>query len=291
MNNRTFERIGPSEGGLPSSGPAKTALFLGLWLVAPVFFGLCCSPVVAEQASANAPASAAPSAPAIVEWLNQPVRLRQTVQAVIRPSEDAPSAGTIRAGAEVKAVGVAAGKHWVEIELPDHSQAYVPREAIEYEPEPALPGENRSGPAPASAAAAPQSSPAGADGAPPKPGEATAPQLAPVSAPGAVRGKVTRVPNAATLVVGDQRLRLSGIDPGPIEDLGPFGSWVRAQGELVCMPEAQTGRYRCLTGSGVDVAQAAILNGTGRVGDGAEPEYRDSETQARDGKRGLWAQP
>ena len=80
-----------------------------------------------------------------------------------------------------------------------------------------------------------------------------------------------RVPNAATLVVGDQRIRLSGIDPGPIEDLGPFEKWVEAQGDLICEPDARTERYHCLTGEGVDVAEAAILNGTGHVGDGARP--------------------
>jgi endonuclease YncB( thermonuclease family) len=46
-----------------------------------------------------------------------------------------------------------------------------------------------------------------------------------------------------------------------------------------------------LTGSGIDVAEAAILNGAGRVGDGATPQYRDSETQARNAKRGLWQGP
>jgi endonuclease YncB( thermonuclease family) len=99
------------------------------------------------------------------------------------------------------------------------------------------------------------------------------------------------VPNAATLIVGDQRLRLSGIDPGPIEVLGPFENWVRGQGSIACDPDAETGRYHCFTTSGVDVAEAAILNGAGRVGDGATPEYRDSETQARTAKRGLWGQP
>ncbi len=99
------------------------------------------------------------------------------------------------------------------------------------------------------------------------------------------------MPNAATLVVGDQRVRLSGIDPGPADVLGPFESWVRGQGDLACEPDAQTGRYRCFTSGGVDIAEAAILNGSGRVGDGAIPEYRDSETQARQAHRGLWQGP
>jgi endonuclease YncB( thermonuclease family) len=99
------------------------------------------------------------------------------------------------------------------------------------------------------------------------------------------------VPNAATLVVADRRIRLSGIDPGPFAALGSFESWLHAQGALLCEPDAQTGRYRCFTGNGVDVAEAAILNGAGRVGDGATPAYRESETQARTAKRGFWGEP
>jgi endonuclease YncB( thermonuclease family) len=107
----------------------------------------------------------------------------------------------------------------------------------------------------------------------------------------AVHGTVSKVPNAATLVVGDQRIRLAGIDPGPEAALAQFEKWVKAQGVLDCEPEAKTGRYRCLTGGGIDVAQAAILNGAGRVGDGASPAYRESETQARLEHRGLWKGP
>jgi endonuclease YncB( thermonuclease family) len=214
-----------------------------------------------------------PAAPAVEEWLNQNVRLHDTVQAVDRPSSDGKPSGEIRAGAEVKAIGLVAGKHWVQIELPDHSLAYVPMAAIEFEND----------------AAARGAAPTGAEAAPPP--ITTPPPATPAAASGVIRGPVTRVPNAATLVVADQRLRLSGIDPGPGEALAPFESWVRGQGALMCEPDAQTGRYRCLTSGGVDVAEAAILNGAGRVGDGASPEYRASETQARTAKRGLWGEP
>lgn len=231
-------------------------------------------------AAEPAPGPAAPSAaaPAIEEWLNQNVRLNDTVQAVDRPSPDAKPAGEIRAGAEVKAVGVVAGKHWVQIELPDHSFAYVPRVAIEFENQVATPAAPASG----TGAAPPTTSPSAV------PAAATS---AAATAPGVIRGPVTRVPNAATLVVADQRLRLSGIDPGPQEVLAPFESWVRGQGALTCEPDAQTGRYHCFTSGGIDVAEAAILNGAGRVGDGTSPEYRASETQARTAKRGLWGEP
>jgi endonuclease YncB( thermonuclease family) len=209
-------------------------------------------------------------APAVEEWLNQNVRLHDTVQAVDRPSSDGKPSGEIRAGAEVKAIGLVAGKHWVQIELPDRSLAYVPRAAIEFENNAAAPSE-----------------PAGGESAAP-PAAATS---AAAAAPGVVRGPATKVPNAATLVVADQRLRLSGIDPGPQDVLAPFESWLRSQGALTCELDAQTGRYHCFTSGGIDVAQAAILNGAGRVGDGATPAYRDSETQARQGRRGLWQGP
>ncbi len=243
----------------------------------------------ADPAPAAGDTTGVPAAPTVEEWLNQPVLLRETVRAMSQPSPGAKPLSEIRAGAEVEAVGLVAEKHWVQIELPDHSRAYVPREAIEYASNSAalVPAAGRQGasspaaPTPASTASATAAASARAPG----------PTVTPVSATGAIRGKVTRVPNAATLVVGDQRVRLSGIDPGPSEVLGPFAGWVAGQGDLVCNPDAQTGRYRCLTGAGVDVAEAAILNGSGRVGDGATPEYRDSETQARQAHRGLWQGP
>jgi endonuclease YncB( thermonuclease family) len=119
--------------------------------------------------------------------------------------------------------------------------------------------------------------------------EATAPALKPP--PAVIRGPVTKVPNAATLVVADRRIRLSGIDPGPFAALGSFESWLHGQGALLCEPDAQTGRYRCFTNNGVDVAEAAILNGAGRVGDGAMPSYRERESEARQARRGLWQGP
>jgi endonuclease YncB( thermonuclease family) len=224
------------------------------------------------------PPSSAGLAPSIDEWLNQSVRLRETAQALDRPAADGKPAGEIRAGAEIKAIGLVAGGGWVQIELPNHALAYLRRSAIEFE---------NSGTSTAAPSEQQVPKPAGAA----SPRAATAPAPATASATSAVRGTVIKVPNAATLVVGDQRIRLSGIDPGPLAVLGPFEKWIVAQGAVDCQPEAETGRYRCLTGGGVDVAQAAILNGCGRVGDGAVPAYRDSETQARNAKRGLWQGP
>jgi endonuclease YncB( thermonuclease family) len=260
---------------------------IGGWLVVSLTFAALALAAVVPQAvrAAGAPAATSPAgnSPTIEEWLNQRVRLRDTEQARDRPAADSKPAGEIRAGAEIEAIGLVAGKDWVQIELPNHAIAYLPRTAIEYEN--------------GAAAAVTPAAPRGADPQAPAPAAtpATAPAAtSPAGAPGAgsaIRGTVSKVPNAATLVVADQRIRLSGIDPGPQAVLGPFATWVEAQGALDCEPDAQTGSYRCLTGSGIDVAQAAILNGAGRVGDGAPPGYRDSETQARNANRGLWGQP
>ena len=225
-----------------------------------------------ERGAVASPPPAAGNSPTIVEWLNQTVHLRDTVQALDRPSSDGKATGRIRGGAEVKAIGIVAGREWVQIELPDQVLAYIPVGAVEL---------NES-----TAASSPgqKAEPAAA----PMPG-ATSPE--PASTAAIVQGPVTRVPNAATLVVGDQRIRLSGVDPGPPTVLAPFENWMRAQGALSCEPEAQTGRYRCFTSGGVDVAEAAIFNGAGRVGDGATPGYRERETEARQAHRGLWQGP
>ena len=231
------------------------------------------SPAGALAAPPDAPpAPPTGNTPTMAEWLNQTVRLRDTVEALDQPSSDGKAAGRIRAGAEVKAIGIITGRQWVQIELPDQRLAYIPSGAVELNDSSAARSPEH-GLEPAAAATA----------------GATSPET--TSTPATVRGPVTRVPNAATLIVADQRVRLSGIDPGPSTVLAPFENWVRAQGVLHCEPDAQTGRYRCFTGGGVDVAEAAILNGAGRVGDGASPGYRESETQARTAKRGFWTEP
>jgi endonuclease YncB( thermonuclease family) len=269
--------------------PTRVLRIATVLVLATAILGVRLPPGFAAEAS---PQAAAAAPPPVEEWLNQPVRLRETVTATSLPASGATPLGEIRAGAEVKAIGLVAGKRWVQIELPDGSRAYVPRGAIEYEdsaarpPAAVPPGAMSPSKQPTVFSPAPSFPPTPAP-APPAAGGTTMPT--PAAAPGVIRGKVSRVPNSATLVVGGQRVRLSGIDPGPVAVLGPFANWVAAQADIACEPDAQTGRYRCTTASGVDVAEAAILNGTGRVGDGASPEYRTSETQAREAKRGLWA--
>jgi hypothetical protein len=106
-----------------------------------------------------------------------------------------------------------------------------------------------------------------------------------------ITGAVSAVPNAATLIVGDRQVRLVGLDPGPASTLGPFETWTKGRGLLECEPAVVTGAYRCFTSNGVDVGEAALLNGAARVGDGASALYREREMTAREEKRGLWGQP
>src|SRR5690348_5713778 len=75
--------------------------------------------------------NAAGGEPTIGEWLNQTLHLRETVQAFDRPAQDGKPSGQIRAGAEIKAVGIVSGGQWVQIELPDRTLAYLPRAAVE----------------------------------------------------------------------------------------------------------------------------------------------------------------
>jgi endonuclease YncB( thermonuclease family) len=102
---------------------------------------------------------------------------------------------------------------------------------------------------------------------------------------------VSAVPDAATLIIENQRIALAGIDPGPPDVLAGFEGWVRSRGAVNCEPQPPGTKYRCFTKEGVDVAEAGILNGAGRVAEGATSTYRDRENDAREAKRGLWAKP
>lgn len=104
-----------------------------------------------------------------------------------------------------------------------------------------------------------------------------------------ITGVVTRIVDAADLVINGQQLRLIGIDAGPREALPPFEKWVRSHAELKCELSQRRERYRCVTTTGVDVAEAALLNGAGQTSDDAAPIYRQREAEARKNRRGMWA--
>ena len=144
--------------------------------------------------------------------------------------------------------------------------------------------------APGSPSAQQTASPAAA--APPATAPAPATPAVPAGPAATVSGAVTGLPNGATLIVGDQRIRLAGIDPAPPEVLGPIQDWLMHKaGALQCQAVAQTGRYVCRAADGADVAGTMIRNGAARVGMGATAEYRKFEDDARENHRGLWKEP
>src|SRR6266446_2400538 len=122
-----------------------------------------------------------------------------------------------------------------------------------------------------------------------EPSTALAPTTSPEPMPSAViRGIVTDAPNAATWVLADQTIRLWGIKPQSSNSVASLVNWVRAKGPIECVPRAKTGRYRCFTATGEDIAEAALLAGVARAGDRAPAAYRNAEAQARRNEKGLW---
>jgi hypothetical protein len=109
-----------------------------------------------------------------------------------------------------------------------------------------------------------------------------------------VRGTVAEPLDAATWVVDNQIVNLWGIRPGspnPFPSLIGFVEQVRAKGAVECRRQTHSNRYRCLTATGEDVAEAALLAGVGRAADGATVAYRTAEAQAHQRGKGLWAKP
>ena len=107
--------------------------------------------------------------------------------------------------------------------------------------------------------------------------------------PEVVKGLVTDVRDAATWVVDGRTVRLFGIDPGPPKLLASLVNWVRAKGAVECLPQEPTQLYRCFTATGEDIAEAALLAGMGRAGEGATAAYQSAESNARRMGKGLWA--
>jgi hypothetical protein len=104
-----------------------------------------------------------------------------------------------------------------------------------------------------------------------------------------VNGPVTDVRDVATWVVDGRTVHLFGIDPGPPKLLASLVNWVRAKGAVECLLQLPTQLYRCFTATGEDIAEAALLAGIGRAGEGARAAYHSAESNARRMGKGLWA--
>ena len=109
------------------------------------------------------------------------------------------------------------------------------------------------------------------------------------NSPEVVNGPITDVRDVATWVVDGHTVRLFGIDPGPPKLLASLVNWVRAKGAVECLPQEPTQLYRCFTATGEDIAEAALLAGIGRAGEGAMAAYQSAESNARWMGIGLWA--
>ena len=134
---------------------------------------------------------------------------------------------------------------------------------------------------------APDTHPASVEGEPPDQDRQQVSE--PSNPPEVVKGLVTDVQDVATWVVDGRTVRLFGIDRGPPRLLASLVNWVRAKGAVECLPQEPTQLYRCFTATGEDIAEAALLAGIGRVGEGATAAYQSAESNARRMGKGLWA--
>lgn len=107
------------------------------------------------------------------------------------------------------------------------------------------------------------------------------------SLPPEVQGVVSQVVSTDTLIVAGQRVRLEGLRGSPTLT-GPFRQWLARQGGQLRCKALGTG-YRCATAAGQDVGLVLILNGAAECASGAPPEYQMAQQQARQARRGLWA--
>ena len=115
------------------------------------------------------------------------------------------------------------------------------------------------------------------------------PPPAPAStAPNEISGAVSDVLSTDTMIVAGQRVQLAGLRGTP-SLAAPFRRWIQGHGgQLSC--HALAGRYQCTTPNGLDVGRVLLLNGAAECDAGAPAEYQLAQQQARQARRGLWAQ-
>ncbi len=117
-----------------------------------------------------------------------------------------------------------------------------------------------------------------------------APQPAPPAAltqPPAVLRGVPRVANTATLVFPDGIAHLQGVAGEKGELAHELEQYIRGR-EVVCQAsEPGTALYRCELGD-IDVGEAVVLNGAGRVAANASGRLLAAEQKAQAAGRGIW---
>jgi hypothetical protein len=126
---------------------------------------------------------------------------------------------------------------------------------------------------------------------PPPETRAAAPGAAPLPLPaplGPVAGHAS-VLGPVRLLVSGVALDLADIEAGEGADPGLFDAFLAKHGgTATCEPVAASRRHRCMTGDGIDLAEAALYNGLARVTQDASDAYRYAERAAREARRGIW---
>jgi len=90
-------------------------------------------------------------------------------------------------------------------------------------------------------------------------------------------------------MVAGVALDLADVEPGEGAEPRLLGDFLaRHGGTAHCEPVAGTARLRCLSGDGIDLAEAALYNGLARVAPEASDAYRYAERAAREAHRGIW---
>jgi hypothetical protein len=102
-----------------------------------------------------------------------------------------------------------------------------------------------------------------------------------------VSGKATVV-NTAILNVNGVKISLAGIEGVGGTAATQLQGFLTSQGDQVtCTPSGD--RYTCVTSKGVDVAEAALLNGAAKASSAASERYKSLEQDAKTKHRGIWA--
>lgn len=102
-----------------------------------------------------------------------------------------------------------------------------------------------------------------------------------------ISGKVV-VLDTANLIVNGKAIALYGIQGinGALAD--GMEKFINSQGARAnCVPKGKR-KYICKTPSGVDIGEAAILNGAARTTFDAPKKYKLGEDKARNNRRGIW---
>jgi endonuclease YncB( thermonuclease family) len=98
---------------------------------------------------------------------------------------------------------------------------------------------------------------------------------------------VPKVADTATLVFPDGIAHLQGVAGEKGELAHELENYIRGR-EVVCRAtEPGTAQYRCDLGN-IDVAEAVVLNGAGRVAANASERLLGAEQKAQAAGRGIW---